>query len=269
LGLLFEILGSQSAEHAAAWFNASEIGTLTSMLTSPVNSPRTSSMGRLFDAVAAICGLSPVISFEGQAAMALEFAADEHEQSAYALTIGKHCTPHAPREVADQSRAPLIANAAPVIRPAAPICVNAADAGREEYIADWEPMIRSVLADRAAGVPLSRISGRFHNALADMAVTIATTLGRQLNCRPSEPTELPTRGGSTTAAPTELPVVLTGGCFQNALLQARVRSRLAAAGFQVYTHHQVPPGDGGIALGQVFLALQSMQGSTNVSGNSG
>jgi hydrogenase maturation protein HypF len=58
--------------------------------------------------------------------------------------------------------------------------------------------------------------------------------------------------------PTPLPVVLSGGCFQNALLTNRVHSRLSAAGFQVYTHSQAPPGDGGIALGQVFVALQQV-----------
>ena len=40
-------------------------------------------------------------------------------------------------------------------------------------VADWEPLVRAMLADRAAGVPVGRISARFHNALADMAVAIA------------------------------------------------------------------------------------------------
>ena len=143
LGVLFEILGPRAAEHAAAWFDAGELDTLLSMLTRRVNSPRTSSMGRLFDAVAAICGLPPVISFEGQAAMALEFAADEHEQSAYpfALVVSRRTASPEPR----------------------PTCI----------VADWEPLVRSVLADRAAGVPVGRISARFHNALADMAVAVA------------------------------------------------------------------------------------------------
>ena len=89
LGLLFEMFGERAKEYAAAWFRPSEIDTLLSILTHGVNSPRTSSMGRLFDGVAALCGLPPVISFEGQAAMALEFAADEQEESAYPLPISK------------------------------------------------------------------------------------------------------------------------------------------------------------------------------------
>jgi hydrogenase maturation protein HypF len=212
LGVLFEILGQRAAEHAAAWFTAGESATLLSMLSSHVHSPRTSSMGRLFDAVAAICGLPPVISFEGQAAMALEYAADESERGAY--VVGQVVNlPH------------------------------------DMLVADWAPLVQSVLADRAAGVPVGRISARFHNALANMAAAIA-------------------RNVATSLGP-QLPIVLSGGCFQNALLTARVRSRLAAAGFQVYTHQKVPPGDGGIALGQLLLAQRQLQGSPHVSGSAG
>jgi hydrogenase maturation protein HypF len=200
LGLLFEIFGEQARNYAAEWFRPEEIDTLLSMLTRGVNSPRTSSMGRLFDAVAAICGLPPVISFEGQAAMSLEFAADEREESAYPL----------PCIACEQAVAHYVSD-----RP---------------LVVDWEPLVRGVLADRTAGVPISRISARFHNALADMALEVA---------RPVAP---------------GLPIVLAGGCFQNALLTARVRCKLSEAGLPVYTHRRVPPGDGGIALGQALLA---------------
>jgi hydrogenase maturation protein HypF len=53
------------------------------------------------------------------------------------------------------------------------------------------------------------------------------------------------------------PVVLTGGCFQNALLTRVVHRRLTGAGLQVFLHRQVPPGDGGIALGQVYHVLRN------------
>ena len=157
-----------------------------------MNCPRTSSMGRLFDAVAALCGLPGVISFEGQAAMALEFAADEECLESYPITLS----------------------------------------GGEPAVADWEPLVRGVLADRAAGVPVAIIAARFHNALAEMAVAIAGRTGL-----------------------TE--IVLSGGCFQNFLLARRVRERLIGAGLRVYSHHQVPPGDGGIALGQILAAARA------------
>jgi hydrogenase maturation protein HypF len=50
-------------------------------------------------------------------------------------------------------------------------------------------------------------------------------------------------------------VVLTGGCFQNALLSERAIDRLRQEGFKPYWHQRVPPNDGGIALGQVLEVL--------------
>jgi hydrogenase maturation protein HypF len=50
-----------------------------------------------------------------------------------------------------------------------------------------------------------------------------------------------------------LPVVLSGGCFQNARLAESVRSSLADE-FEVWLPREVPPGDGGIALGQAVVA---------------
>ena len=50
-----------------------------------------------------------------------------------------------------------------------------------------------------------------------------------------------------------LPVVLTGGCFQNAFLAERIATELSGS-FKVYLHGQVPPGDGGLALGQALVA---------------
>ena len=51
----------------------------------------------------------------------------------------------------------------------------------------------------------------------------------------------------------DFPVVLTGGCFQNARLAESLVAALEPA-FQVHLHRKVPPGDGGIALGQVVVA---------------
>ena len=204
LGLLFEFLGHAAADPAAAWFEPSELRVLLAALGRKKKLfPRTSSMGRLFDAVAALCGLGQQVSFEGQAAMALEFAADPQGLSAYPLPVSD----------------------------------------RIPALIDWEPMIRSILDERRRGSPAARISVQFHNALAEAALTLA----RRHRCAQ---------------------VVLTGGCFQNVLLAQRVRSRLLEAGFQVYTHSQVPPGDGGIALGQVLVAARQMEESAHVSGNS-
>ncbi len=94
----------------------------------------------------------------------------------------------------------------------------------------WYPLLR----DLQQGVDRSTIAARFHRgfaaAIADLAIAIATP-----------PSSLAT-------------VVLSGGVFQNQLLLTMVQQRLQAAGLTVLTPQEVPPNDGGIALGQVAIA---------------
>ena len=203
LGLLFEILGADAAPIAESWFTEKELGTLLQALGRPRLFPRTSALGRLFDAVATLCGLTAIASFEGQAAMGLEFAADHSVTEAYPFPVSR-TTP---------------------------------------AIADWEPLVRAILEDLRHGVSVARIAAQFHNALANMAHAMSLHAGTSQ-------------------------VVLTGGCFQNQMLTSRVKSRLSKAGWTVYTHHHVPPGDGGLALGQILIAARKMKGRSDVSRNS-
>jgi len=92
--------------------------------------------------------------------------------------------------------------------------------------------VRGVVDELIAGVPPPVVSARFHNALAEAAAAAVA--------------EAAERHGP-------LPVVLTGGCFQNARLVADVRRRLEPA-HRVWQHGEVPPGDGGLALGQALVA---------------
>ena len=81
LGLLYEIFGDEIFEKndlaPLSAFSDSEISVLKKMLHGKLNSPVTSSAGRLFDGVASIIGLRQKIRFEGQAAMELEFLIDD------------------------------------------------------------------------------------------------------------------------------------------------------------------------------------------------
>jgi hydrogenase maturation protein HypF len=191
-GLLYEVFGARS-------FTEDEPPLLRQMLEQNIRCPRTSSMGRLFDAVASLIGLRDEVSFEGQAAMELEFIAAPgiHDKYQYAI------------------------------------------AALEPMIVDWEPMIRQILIDHRKRTGVSQIAAKFHNTLAAIAVDVAKRI--------QEPR-----------------VLLTGGCFQNRYLTERTVRCLREAGFSVYWHQRVPPNDGGLALGQVVAAQQTIKQEVTV-----
>ncbi len=162
LGLLHEIQGDAVFEQedlpTVAAFSAAELAALKTMLAKNLNSPVTSSMGRLFDAVASLIGLRQQIRFEGQAAMELEFALNEVEtDEAYELPIADCRLPIArTRTSADES----------------------ATGNRQPPMAlDWSAMISAILTEVTHGVPTGLISARFHNALAEAVVAVARQIG--------------------------------------------------------------------------------------------
>jgi hydrogenase maturation protein HypF len=100
------------------------------------------------------------------------------------------------------------------------------------FQADLRLLVRAAASDLIDGVAPGRVSARFHEAMADVA---AATVRK------------------ASVVHGRLPVVLSGGCFQNARLAEGVLKRLQAD-YEVWLHGEVPPGDGGIALGQALVA---------------
>ncbi len=168
---------------------------LLRMVDRGVNSPLTSSCGRLFDAVAALIGVRQEVNYEGQAAIELEMAMHRGEDnSSYPLTL-----------------------------------VGEGDAS----VMHTKLLFEAIIADLRQGVPVEVISLRFHNGLVEVFTRLALLVRE--------------RSASNR-------VCLSGGTFQNAYLLERLRSSLAANSFEVFTHSDVPAGDGGLSLGQALIA---------------
>lgn len=186
---LFE-LGHRDA--IAARFGPASAAIAT-MLEKNLNSPRTSSAGRLFDAAAGLLDVSKVTSFEGQAASLLE---------GLAAGFG---------EVAPLQQGYVIADG----------------------VLDMMPLLAVIagMADKGHAAAL------FHATLAE---GLAEWVMR------------------TASASQVEDVVLGGGCFINALLSSALRVRLEAQGLRVFEAAAAPPGDGGLSLGQAWVALQQL-----------
>ena len=114
----------------------------------------------------------------------------------------------------------------------APAYPFAIDAARRPWEVDLRPALRAAVDDLLAGRGAAHVSARFHEALAEVAVALVRLAAE--------------RHG-------KLPLALSGGCFQNARLAGAI-ARKIGPDFAVYLHGCVPPGDGGIALGQALVA---------------
>jgi len=187
--------------HAAmpAMFNDLPVEAIQSLCGSSMT-PTTTSAGRLFDAASAIVLGSREVSFEGEAAIALEKVATDAEkfkELSYRLDeIDGVCQ------------------------------------------LDCTSALIQLTEAVDAGEPKSELAAGFHRMLAagmaDMAIRVATA-----------------RKART--------VVLAGGCFLNALLKAQVIASLERAGLKVLIPMKLPQGDGAIALGQAWMAVQKMK----------
>ncbi len=179
-----------------------ELSTLDKMLAQNLNTPQTSSMGRLFDAVSALLGLCVEATHEAQAAMALENAALQSDFDG----------PAYPFELFDG----------------------------EIRLAE---LFAHLVADHQNGVSAPSIARRFHQTVAEMAVTAVTAVRAQTEANAKRVDQ----------------VALSGGVWQNRLLLEMAVPLLEQAGFEVLLHHSVPANDGGLAYGQVAVAAARLQ----------
>jgi len=169
------------------------------MLNLGVNCPPSSSLGRWFDAVAALCGLARANRYEAEAAIRLEAAAGE-AKDAYSY---RFC-------------------------------------GTGPFEIDLRPMVEGIVDDLAVGADAAYVSAKFHNTVSRFLSAAAR--------RARDETGLGT-------------VALSGGCFANRYLTARLSESLRRDGFEVLTHRTIPCNDGGVSLGQAVVAACRSFGS--------
>jgi hydrogenase maturation protein HypF len=175
-----------------------EVKTARQMMARRLNAPQTSSVGRLFDAIAALGGVRSRVDYEGQAAMELEcLAAESASEGEYPFVVSEGATPET------------------------------------ALVVDTRPLIVAAAGDVQRGASAGVVARRFHTTLLKMTVEVCQLLRE--------------RTGIDAVA-------LSGGVFMNALLLEGVEPLLETAGFRVYRHHQVPPNDGGLCLGQLAIA---------------
>jgi hydrogenase maturation protein HypF len=177
---------------------------LLQMIQKDVNSPLTSSCGRLFDAVSALVGLRQQVNYEAQAAIELEMA-----------ITGSSSEPPYPMDLTREG---------------------------DGWTISTRRMFEAIVRDIESRKPASVISRRFHDGLIEVLVRVANFIRQRTWLEQ---------------------VCLSGGTFNNSYLLEHLSSRLRAERFEVFTHSEVPSGDGGLCLGQAVVAAHNLAAQGN------
>jgi hydrogenase maturation protein HypF len=244
-----------------------EAQLLDRMIERNVNAPQTSSLGRLFDAVAAVVLNRRIVDYEAQAAIELEgLAIDEPDRlgrqdyvpdsvasgTAEQATINEQATVKLDKSHEasghDFSRADkahrinmalapagCFSGISPSSRPFSAACEDG------PLIIKTESMWKALLDDLRRGVDKKRIAARFHIAVAEGFIWAAANVRQETGINQ---------------------VALSGGCMHNRRLARLLRAGLEEEGFQVYQHRNVSPGDGGLSYGQIAVAAAILQPDT-------
>ena len=189
-----------------------------------INAVMSTSAGRLFDGVSAILGIRKASTFEGEASMALEFAAEAYEKK-YQNAVDL-------QNVMDEMRKQFSLAA----------CIDnkeseSAESNKPEQVKavlNTGTLVKAIAEARIAGEDTEKLAYFFHWILAEEIIAACQKARKE--------------SGRGTAA-------LSGGVFQNQLLLKMVDEGLQKEGFKVLKHSLVPPNDGGIALGQAVYAM--------------
>lgn len=213
----FDLLDHPQAERALAPLEGAR-ATLERMIEAGINTPHTSSVGRLFDAASALLGICAEPTYEGEPAILLEAAmaslpaeeADPDPEAAarYEIAIEKNTA--TPESTARDTSVLLL---------------------------DAAPVFAALLDDAAVGVPAALIARRFHDAFVRAIVDVARLANALFGIESA---------------------VLSGGVFMNRYLVEHALRELAEAGFTVAVNRDLPPNDGCVSFGQAVVASRRL-----------
>ena len=217
IGYILTLLGENALNQdlpAMREADDTEIEVIKRQIERRINSPLSSSMGRLFDAISALLGIRGEIDYEGQAAVELEMAA--------LASYGEEPSSVIARSVSDEA---ISGN-----NESYPYRIVEDEGIRIVRLRD---LLSAVIEDLHQGISKGTISVKFHNTVAQMINEMCHLIANETGVSQ---------------------VALSGGVFQNRLLLKKTVSLLENSDFQVFTHRQVPCNDGGISLGQAVIA---------------
>lgn len=232
---------------AQAFFADQEQETelMTKMIEGGINTPFTSSMGRLFDAASALLGICNEPRYEGEGAILLEaeitkglgpdaaaelktlLAEAEKKTSSLAQEA---VDPTAELDAVERYQFGLIKNTATEQSTAQDTSV---------LLLDPASVFEALLDDLQAGVDKALIARRFHEAVVRAILTAAETVRALYDINI---------------------VTLSGGVFMNRYLTERALSDLQAAGFTIALNRELPPNDASVSYGQAVIGLHSNEG---------
>lgn len=196
------------------------------MIERGLNTPQTSSVGRLFDAASALLGICTKPKYEGEAAILLESRVHDF----LAHPDAEERTLFSQYDLQKRSEAYVIE----VIKNVATEESTAMDTS--VLLLDVAPVFKAMLDDMQAGVPTGQIACWFHDAfvrvIMDMAELVRAVYGISV-------------------------VALGGGVFMNRYLIERILAQLQERGFTVALNKELPPNDASISYGQAVLALHT------------
>ena len=197
-----------------------EANVILTMAQRHLNAIESTSAGRLFDAVSAILGIQKSSTFEGEASMALEFAAEAWQKEHEAKNT---------ENTKNAQNAENVKNA--------PNAKNGkhTDVKEHEHIfLQTNAIVWQMIEGRRQGEDVGKLAYIFHQLLAMEICAACENVRTQKKCNQ---------------------VALSGGVFQNRLLLELVEKELLNRKFQVLRHHLIPPNDGGIGLGQAVYGM--------------